>query len=62
MIQLIKDRKFGIIQTAVPITEMLRPYDHFPNEMIDAISDSYTLVRRDDDRVFYAPRPIGTAQ
>jgi hypothetical protein len=52
----IAERQFGAIQTTLPVNEVLRPNDRFPNAFLDAIDRYYRIALRDPDCVIYVPR------
>jgi hypothetical protein len=60
IVQQIAERRFGAIQTNFPVTEIDRPNDHFPDEILNAIYRYYEIAQRDSECVIYVPRPDST--
>jgi hypothetical protein len=56
MVQRIAAKEFGAIQTYIPVTEMERPAEFFPDGMLDAIDRYYEISWRDPDCIIYVPR------
>jgi hypothetical protein len=60
IVQKIAEKGYGAIQTYIPVTEMTRPYEFFPNDILDAIDRYYQISWRDSDCVIYVPRRDST--
>lgn len=57
IVQQIEERRLGAIQTNFPVTEIVRPNDRFPDEILNAIDYYYEIALRDPGCVIYVPRP-----
>jgi len=55
----ITQKKYGAIQTELPVSDFPRPNDRFPNDVLNAISRYYSASWRDEYCVIYVPRPEG---
>jgi hypothetical protein len=59
LVQEIAEKKFGAIQTNAPVTELTelpRPYEFFPRDVLNAIDRYYKISWRDSDCIIYVPR------
>ena len=56
IVQEIAEKRFGAIQTYIAVSDMTRPYEVFPNDILDAIDRYYQISWRDSDCVIYVPR------
>ena len=56
IVRQIAEKRFGAIQTYAPVTELARPYERLPNDILDAIDRYYQISWRDSDCVIYIPR------
>lgn len=52
----IAEKRFGAIQTYIPVTEIDRPSERLPNDILDAIDHYYKISWQDSDCVIYLPR------
>jgi len=55
----IAQKRYGAIQTELPVSDFPRPNDRFPDDVLNAITRSYTASWRDQDCIIYVPRPEG---
>lgn len=56
IVQQVAEKRFGAIQTYVPVTEIPRPSERLSNDILDAIDRYYNISWRDSDCVIYLPR------
>jgi hypothetical protein len=56
IVRKIAEKRFGAIQTSVPVIEFARPSRRFPNDVLDAIDRYYRISWRDSECVIYVPR------
>jgi hypothetical protein len=59
LVQQIAEHRFGAIQTRFPVTQITRPSERFPNEVLDAIDRDYQISWRDPECIIYVPRGDG---
>jgi hypothetical protein len=57
----IGQRRYGAIETSMPVTDFERPNELFPNEVLEAIHRHYAVGWRDFECVIYIPRPPGSS-
>ncbi len=56
IVRKIAAKRFGAIQTSLPVTEFPRPYSRFPDDVLDAIDRYYKIAWRSSNAVIYVPR------
>ena len=54
----IEMRQFGAIQLKSSIESLNRPNNHFPDEVLDAVSRYYAPSLKDPDCYIYLPKPV----
>jgi hypothetical protein len=56
IVQQIAEKRFGAIETKMPVTEMSRPNERFPDDILEAVDRYYEISLRDPEDVIYVPR------
>lgn len=59
IVENIVEKRYGAIETGVPVSDFERPSERFPNDVLDGIQRYYTVGFRDFECVIYVPLPRG---